>query len=272
MQKSLSINTRLNKLLEDELDMALKRRAKRAVEELDPQSGDTILDLGCGPGHYLKLLSFLSLKLHLIGVDMDKDALFQVKKNLERKGVSTIDADLMKKLPFQNNSFGKILMSEVIEHLPDDSKALKEVYRIIKKRGVLIITVPNANFPFFWDPVNWILNHYFKTCIKKGFWGGIWTNHERLYNPEEIKKLIEKVGFKVTKLESLTWWCLPFNHNLLYGGKFSKATAKSMSNYIREKSLFSKLIFGLININDKINDLISFQNIGVGILIRAIKE
>ena len=93
----------------------------------------------------------------------------------------------MKRLPFKAEFFDKVMMSEVAEHLPDDVKGLKEVKRLLKKAGILILTVPNHNYPFFWDPLNWTLEHFWGTHIKSGFWSGLWNQHLRLYKPDEIK-------------------------------------------------------------------------------------
>ena len=196
----------LKNLLENTGDMALKRRAQRIIEGLELRKGDKILEVGCGDGYYLHLLSNIGIPLKLHGTDFDKEGLKKAKKNLGKK-ILLYHADLMKKLPFNNNTFDKIIMSEVAEHLPNDVKGLKEVYRVLKKGGILCLTVPNHSYPLFWDPLNWVLEHLFDTHIKSGFLAGLWNQHERLYTSRQIKKVLEKAGFGVKKVESLTFWC-----------------------------------------------------------------
>ncbi len=272
----------LTDLLANTGDMALKRRARRIIEKIDPKPKDKILDVGCGDGFYLHLLFNLKVKnLKLVGVDIDKNALKSARKNLRGKKVKFIQADLLKGLPFKSGSFDKIIMSEVCEHLENDIKGLKEVKRVLKKGGTLVITVPNHNYPFLWDPVNWMLEHLVGIHIKSGFWAGIWNQHLRLYTPEEIQKVVKKAGFKVKKVESLTWWCLPFNHNLihffarkLYGGDLSKEMAKAVSKYETRKQTkpwFIGLIFSIVNFADKLNDIWQPENTGVGIFVLAEK-
>ncbi len=69
------IQTKLEKLLENVGDMSLKRRARRIIEQLNPQTGEKIMDLGCGTGYYLYLLSNLGINLNLVGLDNDTKAL-----------------------------------------------------------------------------------------------------------------------------------------------------------------------------------------------------
>lgn len=275
------VHDKLVKLLGNTGDMALKRRARRIVEEIDPQDGDSILEVGCGDGFYLHMLSSLGLRLRLTGVDINSMALESARKNLKGKEIVLRQADLMEKLPFKSLTFDKVIMSEVCEHLPDDVKGLKEVKRVLKRNGILVITVPNHNYPLFWDPVNWMLEHFFNTHVKSGFWSGLWNQHLRLYRPNEIKRSVVKAGYKIEKVESLTWWCLPFNHNLmhyaalsLHSGTLSKDTKKAINKFEigkEKKQLLVSSAFSVVNLIDKLNDYFQPKNSGVGVFIKATK-
>lgn len=269
----------IKNLIENTGDMALKRRAINIVEGLELKKGDYILDVGCGDGYYLHILSNIGIPLKLKGTDFDEAGLKKAKKNLGKK-IPLYQADLMKKLPFKSNTFDKVVMSEVAEHLPDDIKGLKEVFRVMKKGGVFTVTVPNHNYPFFWDPVNWLLEHLFDTHIKSGFFAGIWNQHERLYTPEQIKKVIEKAGFKVINTKSLTFWCLPFNHyvvnlvaRLLAHGNISKEGKSSLSKFEKhpKRKWYLNLAFGFVNLLDGLNDYYQPKNIGVSVFVKAKK-
>jgi 2-polyprenyl-6-hydroxyphenyl methylase / 3-demethylubiquinone-9 3-methyltransferase len=273
------LNKKLDVLLENTGDMALKRRAKKILLAIDPQKNENILDIGCGDGYYLHLMSNLGIPLQLTGTDYDEVGLTKARKNLGKK-IPLYQGDLMKKLPFKNAQFDKATMSEVAEHLPDDVKGLKEVYRILKKGGTLVLTVPCHNYPFFWDPINWILEHLLNTHIKSGFFAGLWNQHERLYTPDEIKKVVEKAGFTVEQLETTTWWCLPFNHyivnltaRLLAHGNISEDTRSSLSKFTKEvkRPWYLNVAFGFVNELDKLNDMYHPKDRGVGVFIKAIK-
>src|SRR5579872_1928458 len=227
----------LDNLLVNVGDMALKRRARRMVEELQLKDGDAILDAGCGDGFYLHLLSKLG-EYKITGLDFDKRALESAKKNLKGiRRVKIMHGSVMD-LPFTANTFNKVVLTEVAEHLPDDMKGLKEIYRVLKPGGVLVLTVPNHNYPFLWDPVNKTLEKITGRHIKAGFWAGIWNQHIRLYYPKEIIKKVEKAGFKIKVVENVTHYCLPFNHNLLnFGarmlasGNLSPQVSKNISKF-----------------------------------------
>lgn len=272
-------SSKLKKLLENTGDMALKRRAWNIITELELKGGDKILDVGCGDGYYLHLLSNLGLKLELVGTDYDEIGLKKARKNLG-ENIPLKTGDLMKTLPFKTDTFDKIVMSEVAEHLPDDVKGLKEVKRVLKPGGILCLTVPNHNYPLLWDPINWILENFFGTHIESGFFAGLWNQHERLYKPDEIKIVLEKAGFKVDKVKSLTWWCLPFNHYLvnlvargLAADSFGKSTSASLSKYTKDpkRAFFLTFAFWIVNKVDKLNDLFPNKYGGVSVFLKTKK-
>lgn len=283
MSKQLSehIKNNLDFFLQSVGDMALKRRARNIVEELEIRNGDKILDIGCGNGYYLSLLNRLNLNVVLVGIDNDKVALRDAKMFISNDKVKLIYGNVQN-LPFKNDSFDKLIMSEVIEHVKDEKKVLKEAMRVIKKGGILTLTTCNINYPFLWDPINWVLQHFFNTHIQKGFWAGIWSQHLRLYEKNKISKLIKEAGFKIENEKILTSWCLPFNHYLInfvaiilsklfYWGNVPKTFAGGMIKFQNTKQLLPvRIIFLLVNTYDRLNDMFT-QRQGVSIFIKARK-
>lgn len=283
MSKQLSehIKINLNFILQSVGDMALKRRARNIVEELEISNGDKILDIGCGNGYYLSLLNRLNLNVVLVGIDNDKVALRDAKIFISNDKVKLIYGNAQN-LPFKNNSFDKLIMSEVIEHVEDEKKVLREAIRVIKKGGILTLTTCNIDYPFLWDPINWVLQHLFNTHIRKGFWAGIWNQHLRLYKKNEVSKLVKETGFRIDNEKILTGWCFPFNHYLInfvaiilsklfYWGNVPKSFAGGMIKFQNTKQfLLVKIIFWLVNGYDRLNDMLP-QRQGVSIFIKARK-
>lgn len=280
MPKKLSMHIKVNldKALAKVGDMALKHRAKRIILGLNLQDGDEILEIGCGNGYYLSLLNRLGTHFKLTGLDNDKHSLADAVRFVGNKKVKLIYG-FAEKLPFINKSFDKIVMSEVIEHVRDEKLALKEAFRVLRNGGILTLTTCNIDYPFLWDPINWILQHIFGTHIKSGFWAGIWNQHERLYKKNRIEKLIEEAGFKIDSSEALTGWCLPFNHyivnfvaRLIYSRKLPEYFSSSLNKFRNDKQIAPlKIIFGLVNFYDKLNDLMP-RKIGVSIFVKVKKE
>ncbi|MBA7660120.1 2-methoxy-6-polyprenyl-1,4-benzoquinol methylase [subsurface metagenome] len=262
-------------------DMALKRRARIIVEELAIKEGEKILDCGCGDGFYLQLISRLNKTCTLFGLDFNEQGLARARANLgEFKALLTL-GDIAS-LPFRDNSFDKIILSEILEHLPNDFQALKEVKRILKKGGVLLITVPNHNYPFLWDPINKTLEFLFKKHIQSGFWAGLWNMHLRLYFPGELKELVRKAGLKMVKVKELTHYCLPFNHfflnamaRLLYRGTLPASITQDINKFAlgrKQENLFVKGIYRLVNGIDRLNNKTFLNKSTVCIFLRAEKK
>lgn len=279
--KSLSVSN-IDKLLSNTGDMALKRRAREILIGLNIKEGERILDLGCGDGYYLHILSNTKIKLSLVGSDFDPPALEAAKRNLKGKKIPLHFGDLMKKLPFKDNYFDKIVMSEVAEHLPDDIKCLKEVRRVLKPGGILCLTVPNHKYPFLWDPINWTLEHLTGKHIANGFFAGLWNKHIRLYTISQLNRVLSRSGFKTLEIKALTVWSLPFNHNivhlgarLLHSGKLSKENASSINKFETKKvnrPWYVRMYFFTVNTVDKLNDIFPNRTeTGVGIFAKATK-
>lgn len=275
-QSLIVTEDKIKNLLENVGDMALKRRAQRILEELDLKKGDRVLEIGCGNGYYLNLFYKVKIKSDLVGIDIDERALVDARKNVDRE-VRLLKADTTK-LPFEDKSFDKVIMSEVIEHVYDEKKALSEAYRVLKTNGTFILTTCSIDYPFLWDPVNWILQHLFNTHIKSGFWAGIWNQHLRLYKINTLNELIKRSKFKIEMSEFLTRWCLPFNHylvnfvaRLFYRGNLPQEISKGLNKFEKEKgTLLVRTIFWLVNTYDHLNDLFPGRG-GVSIFVKAKK-
>jgi len=215
------IDTKLQKILSKTGDLNFKRRVITMLDYSDIQPGDNILDMGCGEGFYSMVLDNL-YDCKITAVDFDPEILALAHKWLDGRSNVTLEQGDITKLRFPDNSFDKIVCTEVLEHIDDDKTAIKELYRVLKPGGVIAITVPNKNYPLLWDPLNKVreslgLGHF---SPMSGFWGGIWAkDHKRLYLPSELRGLAENAGFLTEDLRVLTHFGVPFNHLILWLGK-----------------------------------------------------
>lgn len=203
-------------LTRKEADMAFKRRAWTIFEWLGPTDGQTLLDCGCGRGFYLKMLRHLGTA-RLFGIDLELPYLLKARRNTAHMPGILVNNASVYELPFPDATFDAVILSEILEHVERDVDALREVRRVLKPGGFALITVPNANYPFWWDPINRTLETLFSTHIGRGPLAGIWAFHLRLYTRERLREVALKAGFRVEEERSFTHYSFPFVHNLVYG-------------------------------------------------------
>jgi SAM-dependent methyltransferase len=115
---------------------ALLGRTKLAVEWLEP--ADTLLDVGCSDGI---LVSHASMKCRrAVGLDVDEEALQKAHQRwpeVELCYGSAVD------LPFDDSTFSVVTMMDVLEHVPDPVSSLREVDRVLRPGGRLVLSVPH---------------------------------------------------------------------------------------------------------------------------------
>jgi SAM-dependent methyltransferase len=200
----------------NEADMAFKRRVRTIFEWVAPKDDDLILDIPCGRGFYLNMFRYVS-DCTLVGAELD----FPVIRKAQRTVASLPDIALhnasIYQLPYPDDTFDAVILSEILEHIEDDVAGLREVLRVLKPGGVVAITVPNADYPFWWDPINRTLEFLFRTHISHGMFAGIWANHVRLYRREQLRAAVQSAGFQIEEERAFTHHSFPFIHNLVYG-------------------------------------------------------
>lgn len=110
------------------------------------RSGSKVLDFGCNDGTFMEMLKD-KRGCDVTGVDVSDVALEVArKKNLN---VLNYDGDI---LPFEDGTFDYVLCMEVLSHVFDPSKALKEIKRVLKKNGVLLGSCPHKNLETYaWE-------------------------------------------------------------------------------------------------------------------------
>lgn len=99
--------------------------------------GRKVLDLGCRDG---ALTSRYAEGNEVVGVDADREALAEA----EKLGIETRWADLDEPLPFEDASFDVVVAGELLEHLRDPGRLVREVLRVLRPGGTFVASVPNA--------------------------------------------------------------------------------------------------------------------------------
>lgn len=107
---------------------------RAAMELLNPQAGEDILDVGCGTGIYSHLLAEKGAKV--TGIDLSEKMLAQAKA--KGSGPKFLYMDVTK-LDFPDASFDKVLSMAAFEFIPDVEKAYREIMRILRPGGIAVI-------------------------------------------------------------------------------------------------------------------------------------
>ncbi len=208
----------IRQMIRNEADMAYRRRVVTIFEWLDPRPGEWVLDAGCGRGFYLHFIQHAT-QARVVGLELELPYLRIARAALLSGSASApcLVAGSLYDPPFQAAQFDKVILSEVLEHVEDDTEALRSIRRVVKPDGLLAITVPNANYPFWWDPLNRTLETCFHTHIQRGALAGIWANHVRLYTAEALRATVLAAGLEIVAERSFTHHAFPFIHNIVYG-------------------------------------------------------
>jgi SAM-dependent methyltransferase len=116
--------------------------ARRVVALAGFPAGHRVADIGCGTGELLRELSSAWPASDLVGVDFAASRLRTAAA--AAPPVTLVDADLGAALPFADGAFDTVFCTEVLEHLKDPVRCLREMRRVLTPDGRLTLSVPNA--------------------------------------------------------------------------------------------------------------------------------
>jgi SAM-dependent methyltransferase len=176
--------TRAN-IIHEKLKKLLSKFAYNSVQKNKNET--KILDIGCGTG---ELLSDFTGKYACFGVDLSSSAV----KKARLRGIQAYRHDIEKGLPFPAQYFHIIVMSEVLEHVIQTDRVLKEVWRILNEKGWFILTIPNIN-----SPISWIMQVLFDYPPLNS--ARYKSAHVRDFTLRTIKKALTNNGFRICRIE-----------------------------------------------------------------------
>ena len=131
-----------------------------------------ILDVGCGTGANLLMLSKYG---EAEGVDISEDALAFCRE----RGLDKVKLGAGEELPYEDDTFDLVTAFDVVEHMDDDLAGLKEMRRVLRPGGHVLIFVPT--FMFLWGLQDDV------------------SNHRRRYRLPELRRVLEKAGFEIER-------------------------------------------------------------------------
>jgi SAM-dependent methyltransferase len=145
------------------------------VEEICRQVTDRrprILDVGCGTGANLLMLSEYG---EAEGVDISEDALAFCRE----RGLDKVRLGAGEKLPYEDGTFDLVTALDVVEHMDDDLAGLREMRRVLRPGGRVLLFVPT--FMFLWGLQDDV------------------SNHRRRYRLPELRRVLEQAGFEIER-------------------------------------------------------------------------
>ncbi len=162
---------------------ARKAILKNKISQLDLAPKSKILEIGCGTGANLSMLSHFG---DTYALDKSEYALNIAKAN--NKGCF-IKGELPSKLNISNQKFDLICIFDVLEHIKEDTESLSAISKHLKSDGKIIITVPSI--PLLFGPHDIKLHHF------------------RRYTKTELKNKLEMSGLKIDYLSHFNFTLLP---------------------------------------------------------------
>lgn len=134
------------------------------------KEGDSVLDIGCGDGYFLNVLLKEKKDVVVRGLTISDAEAKDCEKNLgKEERYKGCVVETVYNIPYDDDSFDVVVCSQLLEHLKEEEKAIREMLRVVKDKGFLICSVPigkNLSSP----------------------------NHINFYNHYNILELFDKVG------------------------------------------------------------------------------
>jgi SAM-dependent methyltransferase len=192
-----------------------------------------ILDVGCGTGANLLMLSKYG---DAEGVDVSEDALAFCRE----RGLKNVKLGAAEKLPYEDGTFDLVTALDVVEHLDDDLGGLREMRRVLRPGGRVLLFVPT--FMFLWGLQDDV------------------SNHRRRYRLPELRRVLEQAGFEI---ERTTYANITFFLPILLARKLMRATGiKAESENNINVSALNGLLGGMLGAESVV---LKYMNIPFGV-------
>lgn len=150
------------------------------------EANDSVLEVGCGGGHVLRLFPYANLT----GVDVSGEMLRKARRNLKGYRVALLKGEL-DELDLPAHSFDRVICSEVLEHVVNPEAVLCGIQRLLRPDGRLVVTFPNDHL------VNKI-KRVIRTCrltilppFRRISWGGD-DYHLHVWRVSEMRELLSR--------------------------------------------------------------------------------
>jgi SAM-dependent methyltransferase len=195
------------------IDCASRRHAIQQIRRFVKVSDPVILEVGCSSGFLLRDLRASFPQAFLIGSDYVRGPLDALAARMP--DLPLLQFDLVQ-CPLPSNSLDAVVLLNVLEHIEEHERALRQIYRILRPGGVAIIEVPAG--PHLYDAYDSVLTH----C--------------RRYTLGELRQLSERAGFRALKASHLGFFLYPaFSGTKKAGRRLLSAPPEVQKAWVAEK-------------------------------------
>jgi len=184
----------------------LYQKVVSRLKEFNPSG--KLVDIGCGTGNLIVKIAEKYPGLELIGVDISSETLDYAKKRATRKKLDKkIEFKIgnVEDLPFPNNSVDIIVSTLSLHHWEDPTKAFKEIYRVVKENGsLLIFDFRRDSRKFFYGFLKFITKVIVPKPLKKVNepLGSLQSG----YTPREINEIFSQISVKNVEIKPFLAW------------------------------------------------------------------
>ena len=232
-----------------------ERRFKLIEKNLRNIGAKNIIDIGCGVGAYAQKI--YQKGYSIFGIDIESERIEEarkISKNAQSPDLLEFYRAVGDFLPFRDGSIDAIILNEVIEHVDDEYKVIKEINRVLRNNGIAIVFAPNILFPFETHGCyigekfifkNIPLINWLPTKIRNKL-----VPHARIYTKKKIIKMFSIGDLKIE------------HHGYIFPGFNNiERRSKLIANLLRwisykgEKRLFSRFGISHFMVVKKINQV-----------------
>jgi HAD superfamily hydrolase (TIGR01549 family) len=177
-------------------------RASGVLRALDARPGESVLDIGCGSGFYTREL--VRIGARVTATEYAPGPLAQARRNVgDLGGAVEFRLEDAQALSLSDESFDKVLLSEVIEHLREPERAIAEAARVLRPGGVLAVSTPSR-----FSPLN--LAYGLKRRVRRYSF----NEHLHEFTPRSFRRLVAE-HLEIERFEFANF-ALPYPADELY--------------------------------------------------------
>ena len=179
-----------------------QRKIETALRLGGYKEGEKVLEIGSNIGQYTTLLAERGISM--VGIDLSDKAVEVARKIAKMLNFGNVDyfpMDAEDLAYFKDGTFSGVVSFSTWRYVPDLKKALKEIYRVTKPGGTIVLDFPNKHCPWF-------------TLLKNRF--GVENHiHDHFYSAKELASLFKETGFTDIATEKIMFTHYTFSPRFL---------------------------------------------------------